>query len=540
MAQTWNFPTYRSPGSYNPGYDGDPYYTNAGDCSAWNDTGSITIIGAFMRAPGGAFSGHAQNTLGTASAWPPLFTITWKGAGDATYGFRTGHWSGGPQDRPFSWYFYDGVDYDGSSHIEPSEMIAAGIQPEGKMLQFALSVNGATGQVVLWINGVKLRDTIGTAPGSQNLHGNAVAARMSFNCYGNWNTDLWSTNGQGNETIWGPLAVHDDFIDLSDPAVYARIFDNNGDLICPGQDGADWLNGTVPFYYSEVGVPYFGNQGAQAMTWNRVATSSYTRWGYPCGSKHDWPADMSPQFSLAKDLPGIKGVWDISGFHDPQQYFLHNPFLTGGHLKRYNTTYGGYPAPPIREGATGAHGVYFSTTGQGGYFDYNNVLDGLAANASQLYMTVCFDLSQEPTANFGFQKVVGWRSASSNSVFGVYTTYPAGNSRDMILQWKMGDNVARYTGLSPIPANTRAFVVTWAFNAGVLKVYKQNAIHSTTDLSGTGTTLHNTSAPFGIFDHTSAPSGSIKASWDFLAIGNGAPTDTEILDLHAALLDGAF
>lgn len=540
-AKPWNFPTYRVGGSYNFANDSDPYYTSGNDVVDFNDNATFTFIGAIVLPPGFAISGHNQNTSMTSSSYPPIWTLGRYGENDANYGVRCYHNNSG-SNTGLQVYMYDGVGATYTSmQITFATLVAAGINPEFQTLQMALSVDQATGKRLWYINGIEfINNTVTPWFSSTGCH-RSNNARCTHNAYANWVTTTWSAGGQSGEYVTGPRLVHDAFLDLSDPSVRANIFDENGDFIWPGHNGAGWLGGTTPWYYSEVGVPWNGNKGTCTAAYTRVSSTSYTRWGHPCGSKWDWPNAPTEQWILAAALPGIQGVWDMSGLYDESKYFLYNPFLpNGGHVKRYTTTYGAYPSFPQREGAIGAPGYNYSISTYHGYYDPGAVLDNLCQNAANLYMTICLDFTMIPTANFGFQKIIGWRSSSSTSYFGVYATWPNGTDRNPVLQYR-GNIGQDWLNCGGIPTNTKVLPLTWCFNSGQVRIFKGMVKHSDLDRSGiAGTTIYNAASQFGWMDYTSSASGAFPVSADFVSIGTGNPSDAEILALHAALMNGAY
>ena len=539
VAQPWNFPTYRVCGSYNFAYDSDPYYTPNNSVNDWSDNASWTFIGAVLLPPGFAASGHAQTTSGTANAYAPIWSLGRYGENDANYCFRT-YFDG--NNRGFQMYMYDGnaSGYIGVITLSIANMLAAGINFEGQMLQIAGSVNQATGKRLLYINGIEMfNDTVTPWATTTGCH-RSSNSRTAHNAYANWATTTWSTGGASGEYVTGPRLVHDAFLDLTDPAVRANIWDDNGDFLWPGHNGAGWLGGTTPWYYSEVGVPWNGNRGSATATYSRVTNSSYARWGHPCGSKWDWPNEATAQWTAAYAIPGVKAIFDMSGLFDEQKYFLDGHLLPRGTVKRYTTSYGAYPSYSMRDGAIGAPGYNYSISTYHGYHDVVGNLDALSNGANKIWMTMALDFTQIPTANFGFQKVIGWRSSSSSSYFGCYTVYPSGSGRSITLQYKPG-GVDTYVGIGGIPNNTKHYVFTWSFDNGILKRFVNGVLNATWDHSSSGTALPAANGAFGFLDYTSAASGAFPVACDFVAIGEGSTVaDAEHIAVHDALMNGAY
>lgn len=534
----WNFPMYRVGGSYNFAYNSDPYFTNPGQVADFNDACTITIIAAVLLPSGFAFCGHNQNTNGNATAYAPIWTLARYGETDANYGFRCYHNNSG-DNIGLQFYMYDGVGAQYTAlQVKYSALIAAGINPEYQVLQCAISIDKATNRRLWYINGILFVDQTSAWPFAETgCHRINNYARAAHNAYANWSTTTWSAGGAAGEHMCGPRLVHDDFIDLSNPAVRANIFDDNGDFLWPGHNGAGWLGGTIPWYYSEVGVPWNGNKGTCAATYYRVTSASYARWGHPCGSKWDWPNEPSPAWSFASQLNGVKGLWDLSGYIDEQKYFLFNPFLVDGHLKRMTTSYTVLPHPALRDGAIGSPGHMFAGSNQG-WIDYNNVLDAVASDVPELTMTMTLDFSLGANETFGYRKIGGWGSSSSIANFRVTGPWPSESNRHIMITVNPKDSAQFSTGYT-VPNNTGLTVWTWQWDNGVFKLWVNGVVRQTVDRSGSGANLVLSTQQFGWFDSTSGNSGDIKCASDFLMIGTTALTDQEIIDLHALLLAGS-
>lgn len=545
LIKPWNFPTYRACGSYNFAYDGDPYYSPNNGIADFADNGNITIICAVLLPPGFSMSGLNQNTSGTGSSYPPIMGLSRYGENDANYMIRGYHnGTGSTANTGLQFFMYDGnaSGYEAVMSVSFSAMRAAGIYlGEGQMLQVALSVEASTGKKLMYINGIQVWSASEAAWSSTGMHRSANA-RMTLHAYPNWSTTTFSSGGTGNEMIYGPMLVDDAFHDLSDVNVRDKIYDANGDFLWAGQNGSAWLNGTIPWYFSEYGVPYDGNRGSSTVTFSRVSSSSYARWGHPCGSKWDWPNDAPEYIKHTVDnRPLLKGLWPLGMFMDEANYFLYNPYTADGHIKNYSTSYGPIPAPPHRHGEPGSFGSFFTTSGGHGYRDYNTALDSVVQNVETVWLTMCLDFSLEPTNNFGFLKVAGWRDSSSSSALGAYFVYPNNSGRNVVLQYYGTDGVARYFGYpGGVPQGKGVTAITWYFHQGVMKYYIDQNAPNTQNYSGSFTRLRNsTPGSFGFFDYTSSQSGSSDISMSYLAIGNDQLTDQNVWDLHALLLNGA-
>lgn len=545
IIKPWNFPTYRACGSYQIDYDGDPYYTPNNGIADFADNGDITIICAVLLPNGFAMCGRNQNTSGSSSSYPPIVSLSRYAENDANYMFRGYHnGSGSTTNTGIQFFMYDGnlSAYKGVMSVPFSDMRAKGIYlGEGVMLQVALSVQASTGKRIMYINGIQVwSDTVASWTG-MGMH-RSSNARMCHNFYANVSTTTFSGSGHGDEMIYGPMLIDDAFHDLNDPTVRGKIYDANGDFLWAGQNGSEWLNGTTPWYFSEYGVPYDGNRGSSTATFSRVSNASYARWGHPCGSKWDWPTD-APEYvkHTIDNRPSLKGLWPLGLLHDEGKYFLYNPFTADGHIKNYSTSYGAIPAPPHRQGEPGSFGSFFTTSGGHGYKDYNTALDSVVQNAETVWLTMCLDFSLEPTNNFGFLKVAGWRDSSSSSTFAAYFVYPNNGGRNVTLQYYGTDGVARYFGYpGAVPQGKGVTAITWYFHQGVMKYYVDQNAPATQNYSGTFTRLRNvTPGSFGFFDYTSSQAGVNDISMSYLAIGNDQLTDQNVWDLHALLLDGA-
>jgi hypothetical protein len=90
--------------------------------------------------------------------------------------------------------------------------------------------------------------------------------------------------------ISGPTAIHNQKIDLTDTAVLARIFDDNGDLKNPGADGSLWFGDTYgatpPSVYMHDGTPRL-DYGAWGGTWTELSGD---------GSAHGMPGGLRKEY----------------------------------------------------------------------------------------------------------------------------------------------------------------------------------------------------------------------------------------------------
>jgi hypothetical protein len=110
----------------------------------------------------------------------------------------------------------------------------------------------------------------------------------------------------------------------------------------------------------------------------------------------------------------------------------------------------------------------------------------------------------------------------------------------LILQWQQTTGGMQSWGIGGIPSNTTVLPITWAFNSGILRIFKGGVKQTTLDKTANGTNIYNSTSVFGWLDSTSASTGAFPVGADFVSIGLGNPSDTEILDLHAALMNGAY
>jgi len=528
-ANPWNFPVHRCPGHYNNSYS-DVYFTAANAITDFIDTASVTCIMAVYMPLGFMASSYVvDSTWPCDSKFPHFFTIGKKAGGIDNNIFMRGYFDTALQQPRLQFYTYDGTTYRGLT-IDSSQL---GYSPEGRILQIAYSNNGPAGKMEAVINGQYFSSTY-TPRATIALH-STNNARLVFNNSANQGGDTFASVNLA-EYYPGPMLIDDSPLDLTPQgADYNRIFDENGDFLWAGEDGALWLSddGSVkPWYYSEDHVPTI-QKGTMSATF-----STYGYPGHAFGTKSDFtPAD---HMAVAEALPGIELLWDMS-----MPWGAHYQWITCDHntkcvMRAMNNSYGITRMPPERAGRVGSCGFDFNIDGNYGYYNYTTThpFTALANLATELSMTYTMNFEQGANETFGYRKLAGWGTSSGSANFRVTGPWPSEGSR-WIMNTVYPEISAQFSLGWTVPNNFGYSVWTWQWDNGMTKLWVNGVVRASVDRTGTDTRLRNINQAFGFRDSTSSSSGNVQHTTDFLMVNSVALTDQQIIDLHAAILAGA-
>jgi hypothetical protein len=366
------------------------------------------------------------------------------------------------------------------------------------------------------------------------LH-SASNARLVFNNSANQSGDVFSSVSNA-EYYPGPILIDDSPLDLTpEGADYNRIFDENGDFLWAGEDGALWLSddGSVkPWYYSEDSVPTI-QKGTMSATF-----STYGYPGHAFGTKSDFiPAD---HMAVAEALPGIELLWDMS-----MPWGAHYQWITCDHntkcvMRAMNNSYGITRMPPERAGRVGSCGFDFNIAGNYGYYNYttSHPFTALANLATELSMTYTMNFDEGANETFGYRKLAGWGTGSSSANFRVTGPWPSESNRWINIAMYPEVSAQFYMGWT-VPNDFGYSVWTWQWDNGMAKLWVNGVQRASADRTGTDTRLRNINQAFGFRDSTSGATGTTRHTTDFFMVNSVALTDQQIIDLHAAILAGA-
>ena len=531
-AKPWNFPMYRSPGNYNA-TGGDVYYTPSNSITDFIDTGSVTAIMAVYLPIGFAASSYVYDStypVGGAT-YPPFFTMCRRLGGIDNNIFMRAVWNPTTEEAYLQFYTYDGTTYRGRG-IYASDL---GHPVEGHLLQCAFSADSAGGINHFIVNGNYLTNSV-TPWATLNLHA-TNDARLVLNHSANKGNDTFTVNCNA-EVFYGPLLIDDEPLDLTpEGADYNRVFDENGDFLWAGEDGALWLHDTgvtKPWYFSESYFPLTqkGTMSASFAQYNGVYE------GYVCGSKEDFTM-RAPHMDLAEATSGIEFLLDFT-----RPFSEENMWITSGYganntlLRRLSSSYTCEQTPPLRSKSAGSAGFDKYVAGTYGWYTYTttNPLCSVAALATELSLTMTMDFSEGANETFGYRKIAGWGTSSGSANFRVTGPWPSESNR--YITNTVYPAISAQFGLGwTVPNDTGLTAWTWQWNNGVMKLWVNGVVRSTVDRSGTDTQLRNLINNFGLRDSTSSSSGSLIFSTDFLMVNSVALTDQQIIDLHASLID---